>query len=482
MNNDHLINGSWETGAGPSITLINPCTGEPRGLIKNSSTEQIERAFTAAQDTFPVWSYTSIDLRIELLENYAEILADKKEELAKAISTDTGKPHWEALTEAGAMIGKIALSISAHHTRCAEFGNAPSKVTFKPHGVITVIGPFNFPGHLPNGHIVPALLAGNTVVYKPSELTPTTAILMVNLLESAGIPAGVINLLQGDGKVGAQLTEHPIPKGVFFTGSSRTGHVIKASNTSNGKILALEMGGNNPLVVTKTDDITATALLIIQSAFLTAGQRCTCARRLILVENESTAELLEKLTSMSAKILIGHPSADPAPFIGPVITSAAALAVIERQQELIALGGKPLLKAKIIVPNTGFVSPAIIDITSCEIPEHETFGPLLQITRVPDLDTAISEANNTAYGLSAGIFASNPEHYQHFKTQINAGIVNWNQQLTGASGAAPFGGVGLSGNHRPSAYFAADYCSYPVASIEQNQIVLPVTLPPGIHI
>jgi len=482
MTPDHFINGTWEQGAGASICLTSACTGESRGSINSSSEEQIERALIAAKNAFPAWAGKTLEQRIEILEKYAQLLVEHKDQLARSISAEAGKPHWEALTEAGAMAGKFALSVKAHQTRCAEFGDAPSRVRFKPHGVIVVLGPFNFPGHLPNGHIIPALLAGNTVVFKPSELTPQTAILMLQLLEKAGVPNGVINLLQGGGDIGAALSNHSIPDGIFFTGSSRTGLAIKAANAHNGKILALEMGGNNPLVVTEVADLAATALIIIQSAFLTAGQRCTCARRLILVENSHTDALIQKLVSMTSNITIGPPDAEPAPFMGPVINAQAATSVIKRQEELTSNGAKALLEARIISAGTGFVSPAIIDVTGTHVSDTETFGPLLQIIRVADLPEAIRVANDTAYGLSAGLLSDEPAHYLLFRNQINAGIVNYNQQLTGASGAAPFGGIGISGNHRPSAFFAADYCCYPVASIELDKISAPATPPPGIKL
>jgi succinylglutamic semialdehyde dehydrogenase len=207
--------------------------------------------------------------------------------MAAVISRATGKPVWDAATEAAAMVGKAELSVKAYNERTptkeAAAGAFTARISHHPHGVMAVLGPFNFPGHLPNGHIMPALIAGNTVIFKPSEQTPEVAEFTLRLWEEAGIPAGVINLLQGARAPAEQLVAHDGVDGVLFTGGVPAGRAIhRALGGKLEKIVALELGGNNPLVVWDAADLESTAKLIVKSAYITSGQRCTCARRLIV--------------------------------------------------------------------------------------------------------------------------------------------------------------------------------------------------------
>ena len=356
-------------------------------------------------------------------------------------------------------------------------------IRHKPHGVVAVFGPYNFPGHLPNGHIVPALLAGNTVVFKPSELTPATAEEMVKLWEKAGLPAGVLNLVQGEKETGIALASHPGIDGLFFTGSSGTGKLIHQQfGGQPGKILALEMGGNNPLIVTELKNSKAAIHDTIQSAFITAGQRCTCSRRLFVPVGSWGDQFISQLVDASSKLTVGHWDDDPQPFMGALISEQAANHILSAQQQLLKLGATSLLEARKLQEATALLSPGIIDVTAVQhLPDEEYFGPLLQVIRYSDFMAAIDEANNTRYGLSAGLFSDKQQDYDLFLAHIRAGIVNWNRPITGASSEAPFGGIGESGNHRPSAYFAADYCSYPVASVESDSLIMPEKLSPGLE-
>jgi succinylglutamic semialdehyde dehydrogenase len=231
------------------------------------------------------------------------------------------------------------------------------------------------------------------------------------------------------------------------------------------KILALEMGGNNPLIVHDAADIAAAVHHTIHSAFLTAGQRCTCARRLILTPGESS--FVDLLVEKTREMRVGAFTDSPEPFMGPVISAAAAEKVLEAQARLQALGGRSLLEMKRLPASPAMLSPGIIDMTEVrQRPDEEIFGPLLQVIGVGDFDAAIAEANRTRFGLAAGLLCDRRDLYEQFYKGIRAGVVNWNRPTTGASGALPFGGVQLSGNYRPSGFWAADYCSYPVASIE----------------
>lgn len=483
-----FIKGQWLAGEGQAMSSSNPANGETLWQGNAATPAQVEAAVAAAREAQFDWFMLGFDGRLQVIEAYRDQLEAHKAEIADTIAQETGKPLWETATEAGAMIGKIGLSVAAYHKRTGETENelpaGRAVLRHKPHGVVAVFGPYNFPGHLPNGHIVPALLAGNTVVFKPSELTPKVAELMLKLWEKASLPAGVINLVQGEVETGKALASHPQLDGLFFTGSSRTGHLLHQQYAGHpGKILALEMGGNNPLIIKGISDIKAAVHEIIQSAYISSGQRCTCARRLYIEKGEQGDALIAALVAAVKAIAVGPWNAEPQPFMGSMISEAAAKGMVAAQRNLQNLGGVSLVELTHIESGTGLVSPGLIDVTEViELPDEEYFGPLLQLVRYSSFDQAISLANDTRYGLSAGLLADSREDYDYFLARIRAGIVNWNKQITGASGAAPFGGVGASGNHRASAFYAADYCAYPVASMEADGLSLPQALSPGLSL
>ncbi|MGJ8682375.1 succinylglutamate-semialdehyde dehydrogenase [Paraglaciecola sp.] len=486
-NNTHYIAGDWHAGDGHAIQSIDPAKKEVVWQAVSASSQQVDQAIKAARKAFANWSKLSFETRLNYVKKFAELLAENKQALALSIAQETGKPLWETATEVAAMIGKIGLSEKAYQERTGTVENpmpvGQAYIRHKPHGVVAVFGPYNFPGHLPNGHIVPALLAGNTIVFKPSDLTPLVAEKTILLWEAAGLPAGVLNMIQGEVETGKALASHPGLDGLFFTGSSRTGKLLHEQFAGHpGKILALEMGGNNPLIVKDAKNTQAVIHDIIQSAFVTSGQRCTCARRLFIQQGLEGDHLLAQLVDATAKIKVGEYDAQEQPFMGAMISKQAATLMDQAQEQLVELGAKPLLKLQHLDSESGFVSPGIIDVTPIlnELPDEEHFGPLLKVIRYTDFDQAIEQANNTSFGLSAGLLSDNQEDYDHFYRNIRAGIVNWNRPITGASGAAPFGGIGDSGNHRASAYYAADYCAYPVASVELDTVTLPATLSPGL--
>ncbi|HCV01285.1 succinylglutamate-semialdehyde dehydrogenase [Pseudoalteromonas sp. APAL1] len=483
-----LIDNQWQAGLGHDFSSINPSNGEVVWQGKTATAEQVADAIKAARNAQLGWADMSLEDRIVILENFAAELKENSEEFATIIARETGKPLWETRTEVGAMTGKIAISIKAYHERTGTTENpmpgAKAFIRHKPHGVVAVFGPYNFPGHLPNGHIVPAILAGNTVVFKPSELTPHVAEFTLKLWLKAGLPAGVINLVQGEVETGIALASHQDIDGLFFTGSSNTGHLLHKQFAGHpGKILALEMGGNNPLIVKDVADVSAAVHDIIQSGFITSGQRCTCSRRLFIENSANGDAILEKLIAATKNIKVADSFSEDQPFMGAMISEKAALGMVAAQQQLLDMGATSLVELKHLEPGTGFVSPGIIDVTAVkDMPDEEHFGPIIKVYRYTDFDSAINEANNTSFGLSAGLLSDDSNDYQHFLKRIRAGIVNWNRPITGASSAAPFGGIGASGNHRASAYYAADYCAYPVASVEADKVNLPQTLAPGLII
>lgn len=485
----HFIAGNWHAGEGHDIHSIDPAKKNIIWQAKSASQKQVDVAVEAARTAFVSWSNLTFDARLAYVKKFAELLGENKQALALSIAQETGKPLWETATEVGAMIGKIALSEKAYHERTGTVENAmplgKAFIRHKPHGVVAVFGPYNFPGHLPNGHIVPALLAGNTIVFKPSDLTPVVAEKTIELWQQAGLPAGVLNMVQGEVETGKALAAHNGLDGLFFTGSSRTGKLLHEQFAGHpGKILALEMGGNNPLIVKDAADIKAVVHDIIQSAFVTSGQRCTCARRLFIQQGEAGDAILKKLVEATNNIQVGMYDAETQPFMGAMVSKHAASLMVLAQQQLLELGATSLVELKHLDTESGFVSPGIVDVTYIlkDMPDEEHFGPLLKVIRYSDFDQAIDEANNTSFGLSAGLLADNQADYEHFYQRIRAGIVNWNRPITGASGAAPFGGIGDSGNHRASAYYAADYCAFPVASVELEKTTLPGTLSPGLSI
>ncbi len=481
-----FINGQWQIGLGTQFDSVNPANNQVIWQGRSADQTQVDEAILSARTAFKAWSRLALSERIHIVEKFAELLKTNTEQMAHTIAEETGKALWESRTEVAAMIGKIAISIKAHAERTGTVENpmpgARAFIRHKPHGVVAVFGPYNFPGHLPNGHIVPALIAGNTVLFKPSELTPKVAELTVSFWQQAGLPAGVINLLQGEVLTGKAIAGHPGIDGLFFTGSSNTGHLLHKQYAGHpGKILALEMGGNNPLIVKDVANIHAAVHDIIQSAFITSGQRCTCARRLFIERSSNGDAILTALINAVKQIKVGEPFAAEQPFYGAMISEKAALGMVKAQAEIEALGGVPLVRLQHLAPATGFVSPGIIDVTdAAALPDEEHFGPLLKVYRYDNFAEAIEEANNTAFGLSAGLLADNAADYQVFFNEIRAGIVNWNKPITGASSSAPFGGIGASGNHRASAYYAADYCAYPVASVEAAEVTLPASLSPGL--
>ena len=454
------------------IVSTNPATGEEvwSGKIGDASTE-----VAAARAAWPAWAAHSISYRMEAVRRFANVVRKKDAEFAELIARETGKPLWEAKTEVGAVVNKVQISIDAYAERTpqrkmeAALGNRVA-VRHKPHGVLAVLGPYNFPAHLPNGHIVPALIAGNAVVFKPSEKTPATGAFLVRCFHEAKIPEGVVRLLIGGPDQGRELAGQPGIDGLLFTGSARAGMALhKQFAETPQKILALELGGNNPLVVWHAKDIDAAAAIAVQSAYLTAGQRCTAARRLI-VEDGKEGPLLDAIGALIDRMIVDQPFADPQPFMGPVIDNAAADHVQEQWLNLMMKGGKPFRRLDRPFEERPYLTPALIDVTEVkDRPDEEIFGPVLQVIRVKDFDQAIDEANNTRYGLAASLVGGTSDLYDKFWANVRAGVINWNKPTNGAPSNAPFGGVGMSGNHRPSAFYAADYCAYPVTSSESDR-------------
>lgn len=453
------------------IVSTEPATGAEvwRGPISD-----VDAEVEAARGGWADWASRPLTVRIEVMRRFVNVVRARLEPMADTIARETGKPLWEARTEVESVMAKVDISVASYGERTAQRRltgalGARTALRHKPHGVLGVLGPYNFPMHLPNGHIVPALIAGNVVVFKPSEKTPAVGEMLVRCLHESGVPEGVVRCLQGGPEQGKALAAHPGIDGLLFTGSARAGMALhRLFADAPHKMLALELGGNNPLVVWDAPDPYAAAVIAVQSAFLSAGQRCTAARRLIVQDGKHEA-LLAEIVKIAGRLIVAEPHAKPAPFMGPLIDNEAADGLQEAYLDLVLKGARPLKHLERLDNKLPFLSPAILDVTNVDKrPDAELFGPVLQVVRVPDFDAALDEANATRYGLSASLVGGTPKLYDQFWANIRAGVVNWNKPTNGAPSNAPFGGVGLSGNHRPSAYYAADYCAYPVVSSESE--------------
>ena len=448
-----------------------PCTGT---VLWQGASGDVGAAVARAREALPGWALASQGDRIAVVRAFKAVVQDRAEAFSRLIASETGKPLWETKTEVASVAAKVDISIQAQAeragSRTGEVGGVRQVLRHKPHGVLAVLGPYNFPAHLPNGHIVPALLAGNSIVFKPSELTPAVADFMADCWAAAGLPGGVLNIVHGGGETGRDLAAADIG-GLLFTGSAHVGAALARQFAATpGKILALEMGGNNPLIVwdAAPGTLDAVAALVVQSAYLSAGQRCTCARRLIVRDGDE-GPLLDRVTALIDRIIIGAPFDEPQPFIGPVIANRAADGLVAGAEALVARGARVIRRLDRLRPDRPFLTPGLFDVTGLSgLADAELFGPFLQMTRVADWDAAIAAANATRFGLSAGLIGGDAALYDRFWAAARAGVVNWNRPTNGAASNAPFGGIGLSGNHRPSAYYAADYSAWPVASLEAD--------------
>ena len=465
---------------------INPATGQVVWAGEACSSSTVLEIVQRAKASQPTWEAAGLPYRKEIIQRFAQLVKENSEEAATIIAEENGKPIWEARTEVNSLVNKVQAVFDAYDERAKEKTkevNGRTSVTrYRAHGIMAVLGPFNFPMSMPNSHVMPALLAGNTVIFKPSERVPKSAEYYVNLWYQAGVPTDVLLIAYGDKDVGACLIDQPEVNGVLMIGSRYAGvEIQKKLATASDKICALEMGGNSPLVIWDYEDVRLAVHIAIQSAYISSGQRCSAARRLIV--NKAIAnEYISALKSAVERIVVGKQfDTDPVPFMGPLIDHKAFERFIFDYNALLAKGAEIVVAADPI-PALGdnFVRPALVDVTNIIADDAEIFGPLLQLKVVDSLQQAIVEANATQFGLAAGIVTTSKETYEEFYSGTKSGIINWNQPLTGATTAAPFGGAKASGNYRPAGFLSVDYCSYPCASIEDAAPAVPPKLSPGL--
>lgn len=449
-------------------------------------------AVSAARAAFDAWDALGLDARIAHVKRLRAALVAHEDEIARAITREMGKVLREGRLEAKALVGKIDLSIDEGlaFTRDWTLENGRLACRYRPHGVMAVIGPFNFPLHLAHGHIVPALLAGNTAVFKPSEVTPGCGALYARMVEEAGLPPGVLNVVQGDGRVGARLAEHPDVDGVLFTGSYAVGTRILRENAARpGRVLALEMGGRNAAVVLDDAPFEKSVADVVVSAFSTTGQRCTCVSRLVVTKGIAE-RFLDAVAAMTARVKVGHPM-DPSVFMGP-LASPAALARFQGYEALadaeetrcVTAPGEPVIHFEDRVVRGCYAAPRVRRVTrpsrESAYQREEVFGPDLAVWIADDEAHALALANDSDYGLAAGVWTSSEARFEHFARHLRVGCVGWNAPTVGSSSRLPFGGLKHSGNHRPAGIFSSTYCAWPLAVTRGATTFDPASLPPGL--
>ncbi len=440
--------------------------------------DHIERVVESAQKGYEVWRKLSFTDRIGYLKKYQEVVRSRKEDLALALALEVGKPLWEARTEAAALDSKVSVTITDSYERIRQetikdvMPKIDGHVVYRPLGPAFIIGPFNFPCHLANGQILAALLAGNSIIFKPSEKTIYSAQLMVECLHEAGFPEGVINFINGTGHTASKLTADKRIKGVFFTGSRAVGlRILENTYRDLDKLVALELGGKNSTIIHHDTNIAHALPELLRSCFLTSGQRCT-STSMILIHRNIEQEFISQFKAITERIRVGHPTSKPDPFMGPLIDAQA-----EKLYFDFCSAGKQEGAEELVAPrklDTGFegyyVSPSIHyakkpDLSGKFIQE-EIFGPNCFFVPYDDIEEAIAITNCTPYGLAASVFTRSQDVYQLCLRDIEAGLVNLNRSTVGATARLPFGGLKNSGNHRPAAVSMIDHCVGIVASLE----------------
>ncbi len=474
-------------------TVASPAAAKDVIARVKYSFSEVDRAVQAARDAFRKWRRMPGSERNEFLAKYKDALERRSAVLAETIARETGKPLWEAKSEVAVILTKIDITLRESLPLIADieipdvmpgtFGTA----RYRPHGVMVVIGPFNFPGHLPNGHIVPALATGNTIVFKPSEKTPMTGQLLAEAAHEAGFPPGVFNLVQGDRELSRRLCIHEGVAGILFTGSYEVGTRIKQDTLQqHWKRVALEMGGKNPTLVWEDADLDAAAYDVLTSAFLTAGQRCTSTSRVLIHESISDA-FVEKIHRAAKAFKIGHPFENP--FMGPLIDSQSVdrfqkfQPIAAREGFEIVMRGKSLdlHQGHYVTPSIAYMKGGSAEQTRKSVfQQTELFAPMLAIQSVDSLEGAIDMANATQYGLAAAIYSRSRKVFEECYRDLDFGIVNWNRPTTGSSSRLPFGGTKKSGNHQPTALTSVFYCTYPVATHEMPEAKRPAPTLPGL--
>ena len=416
--------------------------------------------------------------RCQLLKNYQKALQKRKDPLATAISLESGKPLWEAEGEVNAVIGKIDTTIEDSLPRINDIviDNIMPKtrgiVIHKPLGICLVIGPFNFPCHLANTQILSSLIAGNSIIFKPSEKTAYSGQLMIECFHEASFPDGAINLLQGTGTTASTLLQEESIKGIFFTGSVTVGKsILKQTSHDLSKLVALELGGKNTAIICEDADYNHALQEMLKACFLTTGQRCVSVST-IAVQRSMMDKFIKDFYNLVQKIHIDHPiEYESEPFMGPVIDNHALDAFFKAIDTAKQEGMEEVMKAKVLDKKYKghYIGPAIHFAKrfhpKSTFLTRELFGPSATLILFDNIDDAIEMANATDYGLAACLFSKRQDYYNKCLQEIDAGVINFNRSTCGASAKLPFGGVKNSGNYRPASATFIDSCVYKVAGL-----------------
>ena len=480
----HWIGGAWEPVSEPRAQLAdpvhvvrsaNPARPSETVWMGLCDPEAADRAVVAARGAFRAWRDAGFEARKSVLLAWQSVTQRNIERMAHCITREMGKTLAESRLEAKALVEKVAVTLDPVSQSRVGGYEVPISDTrqgvcrFRPHGVMGVIAPFNFPAHLANGHFVPALLAGNSVVLKPSERTPAVGQLLAELSSEAGFPPGVFNVVQGGAATAARLVAHADVDGILFTGSWPVGRRILHANIDRpGRIVALEMGGSNATIVCGDCDLRQAVIECVRASFATTGQRCTCTRR-IVVHSSVADRFIAALGRAASTLVIGPGDAAEPVFMGPLVAETAIDAALQFQQDRARGGARVVLQSVRIDREGWFVTPGVIEVDRfTRETDHEVFAPIVQVAVASSDDDLVEQANATDFGLAASVFTQDRDRWMRIARDLRAGCINWNVGTAGASSKLPFGGLGLSGNHRPAAAFSVDYCAYPVAHIEER--------------
>jgi len=468
-----------------SDVLRSVSPADPRdeiGTFPVADEAAVQRAVARARAAFPSWRDAGLASREKVLRRFAALVKDRCDELAHLLAREVGKALWDARAEAALLPSKVEVTLSEGMRPVAPLEAGPgARAVFNPRGVLAVLGPFNFPAHLPNGHIVPAFAMGNTVVWKPSELAPAVAHWVEGAWREAGLPPGVLEVVDGPAQTGQFLALHRDVDALLFTGSWAVGHSLaRLLLEQPWKLVALELGGKNAMIVLHDADLSLAVAEAAVSICATTGQRCSSTSR-IFVEKQVIDEFTERLVRVLRGVRIGPPL-EPGVFMGPLVSHAAHAKLLRYRALAKEAGGERVLDVDPPLP-APFVGPGVVRFSETRqthaYQREEIFGPEVALYPVEGLEHAIAAVNDSDFGLVASIITAERAQFLHCMGRVQTGLLNWNRGTIGASGRLPFGGTKRSGNDRPAGVLSTLYCSQPQAYLEHTGGFDPGALPPG---